>query len=91
MKLLKPSIREHKRYLLLKGKFSKKEVEEAVLNYIGVLGYSKASPMWISDKIFAINREMINDVRGSFSLVENIDVENVSGTLKGLRGHSFRK
>ena len=91
MKLLKPSLREHKRYLLLKGKFSRKEVEETILNYIGVLGYSKASPMWISDKILAINREMLNEVRGSFALTENISVENVSGTLKGLRGHSSRK
>ena len=91
MKLLKPSLREHKRYLLLKGKFSKKDVEEAILNYIGVLGYSKASPMWISSKILAINRQMLDEVRGSFALVEEIEVEKISGTLKGLRGHSSRK
>lgn len=85
MKLLKPSLREHKRYLLLKGSFSRKEVEDAILRYIGILGYSKASPMWVSDKIIAINREMINEVRGSFALVSGIEVEKVSGTLKGLR------
>jgi len=91
MKLLKPSLREHKRYLLLKGKFSRKQVEDAILRYIGVLGYSKASPMWISDKILAVNRGSLNEVRASFVLVNNISVEKVSGTLKGLRGVSSRK
>lgn len=90
MKPLKPSMREKKRYLLLKGEFSRKDVEEAILRYIGVLGYSKVSPMWISNKILAINREMINEVRGSFALVSNIEVERVSGTLKKLRGNSKR-
>ena len=54
MKPLKPSIREKKRYLLLKGHKSKKDVENAIMRYIGVLGYSKASPSWISKNILAI-------------------------------------
>jgi len=34
---------------------------------------------------------MLNEVRGSFALASGIEVENVSGTLKGLRGHSSRQ
>jgi len=85
MKPLKPSMREKKRYLLLEGKFSRKEVEDAIMKYVGILGYAKASPMWISGKILAINRKSINEVRGSFVLTDKISVKKVSGTLKGLR------
>tara|TARA_Y100000310_G_scaffold268572_1_gene281243 strand:- start:10274 stop:10540 length:267 start_codon:yes stop_codon:yes gene_type:complete len=86
MKLLKPSFRERKRYLLLEGKFSRKEVEDAIKKYVGVLGYAKASPMWISGKILAVNRGEVNNVRGAFALTKNVSVKKVSGTLKGLRG-----
>ena len=85
MKPLKPSMREKKRYLLLKGKFTKSDVEKAIMKYIGILGYSKASPTWISKNILAINRSEINRVRGSFTLTNNIQVARVSGTLKSLR------
>ena len=85
MKPLKPSFREKKRYLLLSGKFTRKEVENSIMKYVGILGYAKASPMWISGKILAINRAEINNVKGSFALTENISVKKVSGTLKSLR------
>ena len=85
MKPLKPSMREKKRYLMLKGSFTKKEVEDAIMRYIGVLGYSKASPMWISKNILAVNRSEVDKVRGSFILTKNISVGKVSGTLKSLR------
>jgi len=86
LKSLKPSFREKKRYLLLKGNFTKKDVEEAILRYVGVLGYAKASPMWISENILAVNREALNQVRASFVVSgKNIQVARVSGTLKKLR------
>ncbi|MFA5019625.1 MAG: hypothetical protein WC533_00850 [Candidatus Pacearchaeota archaeon] len=85
MKPLNPSFREKKRYLLLEGNFTKKQVEEAIMRYIGILGYSKASPAWISNKILSINRSEINKVRGSFVLNTSIKVKKVSGTLKGLK------
>lgn len=91
MKLLKPSMRERKRYLKLKGQFTRQEVEEAIIRYIGILGYSRASPMWISKGVLAINRESLEDVRASLALVEGVEVEKVSGTLKGLRGKVSRK
>lgn len=85
MKPLKPSMREKKRYLLIKGHKSKKEVEEAIMRYVGILGYAKASPMWISKNILAINRSEINKVLGSFALTKNVSVIRVSGTLKKLK------
>jgi len=81
-KILRPSLRENKRYLLIES--SKTQVEQAILDYIGILGFSKASPMFISNQILAINREMLNEVRASL-LLAGIKVKKVSGTLAGLK------
>jgi len=83
-------MKENKRYLLLKGDFVKKDVEEAILNFIGLLGWAKAAPVFVSNNILAVNREYVNEVRGSF-VVSNksgkkIECIKVSGTLKKLRG-----
>lgn len=85
LKILKPSIRERKRYLYLTGKFTKKQVENAILKYIGILGYSKASPMWVSDKILAVNRSEIDKIKASLVFLDNLQVKRVSGTLKKLK------
>jgi RNase P/RNase MRP subunit POP5 len=90
MKALKPSARENKRYLTLKGKNLKENVEAAVKDFVGALGLSKASMKWIDvgkDKgVLAVNREALNSVRASFAVwPEKIDVLGVSGTLKGLK------
>lgn len=86
LKPLKPSMKENKRYLLLSGNFHKEDVEKLILNYIGVLGYAKSAPVFVSDKILAVNREFVNEVRASFIFSEKkIEVIKVSGTLKGLR------
>ena len=47
MKNLKPSMRENKRYLLVKGKNLKENIEKAILEFIGVLGMSRAGLGWI--------------------------------------------
>ncbi|MEK6890979.1 MAG: hypothetical protein AABX03_02480 [Nanoarchaeota archaeon] len=90
LKSLKPSMKENKRYLLLNGNFSRKDVEDSILNFIGILGYAKAAPVFVSNNILAVNREYVNEVRGSFALYHKdsrrIEVVKVSGTLKGLRG-----
>ena len=86
LKSLKPSMREKKRYLLLKGDFTKKQVEDAILKYIGILGYAKACPQFISEKILAVNRSEVDKVRAGFCLSKGISVARVSGTLKSLRG-----
>ena len=90
MKPLKPSMREKKRYLLVKGKNLKQNVERAILDFIGVLGMSKVGLRWIKSNtnsaIISVNREMVNFVRASFCVwPEKMSVEKVSGTLKGLR------
>ena len=60
MKSLKPSHREKKRYLLIKGKNAdKKTIENIILEFIGILGYAEASPKIIKQSkdriILAIN------------------------------------
>ena len=85
LKPLKPSMREKKRYLYLNGNFTRKQVEESILKYIGILGYAKACPQWISNNILAINRSEIDKIRASFALTNNIQVMRVSGTLKSLK------
>lgn len=87
MKPLKPSMREKKRYLLVKGKI--KDIEKAVLEGMGVLGMSKMGLGWIkSDKksaIISVNRGAVDSVRACFAIwPEKILVEKVSGTLRGL-------
>ena len=94
MKSLKPSMREKKRYLLVKGegKNLRENVEKAILDFVGVLGMSKAELEWVkkdmdkSSAIIAINRKSVEYIRASFAVwPEKIEVARVSGTLKGLR------
>jgi len=49
MKPLIPSHKEKKRYLLLRGKDLKKNVSVAIKEFIGVLGFSEATPLWIKE------------------------------------------
>ncbi len=90
MKALKPTMREKKRYLYLKGHNLKDNVEKAILEFIGVLGMAKTGIGWIKfdseSAVIAINREMLEQVRASFALWhEPIEVKRVSGTLKSLK------
>jgi RNase P/RNase MRP subunit POP5 len=90
MKPLKPSHREKKRYLLISGKDAvKKEIEESILKFVGILGYAKASPTVIKNKgnkvILAINRQELDKVRASFLLSgKDIRIEKVSGMINNL-------
>lgn len=90
MKPLKPTMREKKRYLFLKGKNLKENVEKSILEFIGILGMAKTCLGWIKpDKesaIISVNREMLEQVKASFALwPEPIEVLRISGTLKGLK------
>jgi len=90
MKSLKPSMRENKRYLIVKGTNLKTNIEKAILEFVGVLGMSKAGLSYIKTNkdsaIISINREAINEVRASFCVwPEKISVKKVSGTLRGLK------
>jgi RNase P/RNase MRP subunit POP5 len=92
MKPLKPSIRERKRYFLIKfdNIDIKKSIEDAIFDFIGILGLSKVGLRYIEiNKNFAIisiNREMVNYVKSAFCLYpKEIIVEKISGTLKSLK------
>ena len=87
MKSLKPTMREKKRYLLVKGKTN--EVERAIYEGIGVLGMSKVGLGNIKTnkdfRVISVNREALDSVRACFAIwPEEIKVTRVSGTLKGL-------
>jgi RNase P/RNase MRP subunit POP5 len=90
MKALIPSHKENKRYLLVKGKNLKKNVQFAIKEYVGTLGLSEAVPRWIEISgekgILSINRKSLERVRAAFTLSkERIEVLKVSGTLKKLK------
>lgn len=90
MKPLKPSHREKKRYLLISGHdASKKNIEEAILKFIGILGYAKASPQIVKEKVgklvLSINHKEIDKIRSSFLLSnKDIKIERVSGVINKL-------
>ena len=91
MKPLKPSHREKKRYLLIKGKdIEKKILDEAILEFIGVLGYAEASPQIIKSSegkiILSINRRSLDKVRASFLISgKDLKIERVSGSVGKLK------
>jgi len=89
MKPLQPSMRENKRYLLVRGKNLKENIEKSILEFIGILGMSKTGLGFIKTgkdfTMISVNREMVDSIRASFTVFsEKITVEKVSGTLKGL-------
>lgn len=90
MKSLKPSMREHKRYLLIKGKNLRQNIEKAILDFIGILGMAKVGLEFIKSDvnftIISVNREAVNDVRASLCVwPQKMTVARVSGTLKSLK------
>lgn len=93
LKLLKPSMRENKRYLLVRGegKNLKENIETAIIDFSGSLGMSKTGLAFIDNNlvnktsIIAVNREAVNLVRASLAVFnEKIEVKRVSGTIRGL-------
>jgi RNase P/RNase MRP subunit POP5 len=91
MKILKPSHREKKRYLLISGKdANKKTIDETILEFIGVLGYSEACVQTIKERtssiIISINKNTLNKIRASFLISgKDLKIIKVSGSLKKLK------
>lgn len=91
MKPLKPSHREKKRYLLIKGKDSnKKAIEDTILEFIGVLGFAESSPQIVKSGkgfvILVINRGSLDKVRASFVLSKkDLQIVKVSGAVGKLK------
>ncbi len=83
---LKPSVRMNRRYLLIKGR--KEDIEKAILDYVGILGWAKASPVFVKTKndiVLAIDRKELDNIKGAFAIFpEKIQVVKVSETLKRL-------
>lgn len=90
MKPLKPSHREKKRYLLIKGiGVSKKNIEEIILEFIGVLGFAEASPQVLKSGknfvVLVINRNSLDKVRASFVMSKkDLKIVKVSGSVKNV-------
>lgn len=91
MKLkIKSSAKIKRRYILIQGE--KSEVEKTILDYLGILGWAKASPVFVdtlkaTEKIIlSIDRKALADVRAAFEVSDTkAKILRVSGTLKGLR------
>ncbi|MEK6889325.1 MAG: hypothetical protein AABW80_04430 [Nanoarchaeota archaeon] len=86
----KPSNKVHRRYLLI-VEGTKKEIEETVLDYVGILGWAKCKPVFVEDKrikkgiVLSIERKSLEDIRASFELSnKNMKIVKVSGTIEGL-------
>lgn len=83
---IKPSAKIKRRYLLLEAE-SKSRVEKTILEYIGILGWAEAKPLFIDGKklILAIDRKALEKIRAAFEISNSkIKILRVSGTLKGL-------
>lgn len=84
---LDPSSRLRRRYLLING--TEKDISDAMQQYLGIWGMTKASPLFVEShgdrQVLAINREMLIHVRAAFAVSSHpIEVIGVSGTLRGL-------
>lgn len=91
MKLKEKSSAKVKRvYVLLEGG-NRSDIEKIILDYVGVLGWAKASPIFIEGgkkegrMIVAVERSEVNNVRAAFEASPmRIKIIRVSGTIKGL-------
>ena len=85
---LSPSARDKRRYFLVRA--SNERVEKVILDYVGVLGFSKSAYREVVTKDFAGKLvgsclvKSLDEVRAALALA-GIRVERVSGTLKGLK------
>ena len=86
---LKSSARSKRRYILIKGK--REDVEKAIFDYVGILGWAKAAPFFvakyrgrlINEIVLCVNRKELQNIRAAFEISEgNIEIKKVSGTLK---------
>ncbi len=76
-----------RRYLLVKGR--RESIEKAILDYLGILGWARAAPVFLpahEEKcVVAVERKELVHIRAALALApEELKVMRVSGTLKGL-------
>lgn len=85
LKVLPPTSRENKRYLLVQA--SQKDVEKTLLKFYGEWGWAKAGPLFIKAKthlIISVERTFLEPTRTGLGLA-NISVLGVSGTINKLK------
>lgn len=84
---LKKSLRIRRRYLLLDNA-SRALVEKVILDYIGILGWARATPVFLNkgDKtILSVDRKELNEIRAALEMSKKkIKILKVSGTLRSL-------
>ena len=97
-----PTLKERKHYLVFLAentdeRETKESIASAILNYIGLLGFAKASPMFIEFKlnkekdksycIFSINTKYVDVVKNAVMIFPNFSIScvGVSGTIKKAR------
>lgn len=76
-----------RRYLLVHGE--RKDIEHALLEYLGLLGWSRAAPVFLAagsrQWIIAVERKELIHVRAALGLsTSDLEIIRVSGTLRGL-------
>ncbi len=90
---LMPSARDNRRYILVKCDDNKK-IEQAILEYIGVLGLAKSAYLMVKKEgqniVASCLRESLNPVLASLAFAK-LNVLKVSGTLKGLEQRKVYK
>lgn len=66
----------------------RQKIERAILDYIGILGFSKSAFMFVETPegklIGSCLRESLEDVRASLAFAR-IKIQKVSGTIEGLK------
>jgi len=91
MKSIKPSHREKKRYLLVKGKdVSKNAIEKTILEFIGILGYAESGITFVkvlkNSVIVAVNRDAVEKIRSSFLICKkDLSIVKVSGSVSNVK------
>ena len=83
---LKSSQRDNRRYLLIDA--NNPEIEKAILDYLGVLGFAKSAYVKVKSEngktIGSALRGELENVKAGLGMA-GISVLRVSGSLKGLR------
>jgi RNase P/RNase MRP subunit POP5 len=89
---LMPSLKEKKHYLVFKGE--KRAAENALFEFLGVLGMAKANPQIIDIKgdkgIIMFNRDFTDEVRTAL-VFSGIHTIGISGTINKAKQKFFHK
>ena len=85
---LKPSARDKRRYILVSGSVDKEHIDDIMLKYLGIFGFARAAYKLVSKSrnkiVISCLRKYLNDVKSAL-LLEGLNIENVSGSMKGLK------